>query len=534
MGLFDFIKRLFTGQPARPRNRPSSSASWSNVTQRTITRPTGTSNGSGTATATRPAAKTLNLDASQFAPISSSDALKAAKSSTTLRTNPWWGRLDTIPPASDERTLLIDRTLVVYGLMTPEELVETHRIGDQMLEIKGDAALADKQARDAVAASDAERQRIKEQKKAEAAERKRQHEEAVAHRKATDIIYLGRGVSRALGDRRSNIEKLQAAKLPVLSTPADVAKALGLTIPRLRWLAFHSDAAELVHYVRFTIPKKSGGVRELSAPHRSLAAAQRWIFQNVLQALPTHPAAHGFVKGRSIRTNAEPHVGRQVVVNCDLKDFFPTITFHRVRGAFEGLGYSPAVATILALLCTESPRRTVEYAGRTFHVATGPRALPQGACTSPALSNLISRRMDSRLAGIAAKLDWHYTRYADDLSFSATPESDPEQKIGYLLARIRHITEDEGFAVNEKKTRVLRRSTAMNVTGVIVNERPGTRRRSRRRLRAILHNAKRHGLDSQNRANEPHFAAKLRGQIAFVHMVNSDQGQKLAEQFNAI
>jgi hypothetical protein len=142
--------------------------------------------------------------------------------------------------------------------------------------------------------------------------------------------------------------------------------------------------------------------------------------------------------------------------------------------------------------------------------------------------------MDSRLAGIAAKLDWHYTRYADDLSFSATPESDPEQKIGYLLARIRHITEDEGFAVNEKKTRVLRRSTAMNVTGVIVNERPGTRRRSRRRLRAILHNAKRHGLDSQNRANEPHFAAKLRGQIAFVHMVNSDQGQKLAEQFNAI
>jgi retron-type reverse transcriptase len=341
-------------------------------------------------------------------------------------------------------------------------------------------------------------------------------------------------VSRALGDRRSNIEKLQAAKLPVLSTPADVAKALGLTIPRLRWLAFHNDAAELIHYVRFTVPKKSGGVRELSAPHKSLAAAQRWIFQNILQALPAHPAAHGFVKGRSICTNASPHVGRHTLVNADLKDFFPTITFHRVRGAFEHLGYSPAVATIVALLCTEAPRRTVEYAGRKFHVATGPRALPQGACTSPALSNLIARRLDSRLAGIAAKLGWEYTRYADDLSFSAPAEAEPERKIGYLLARIRHIAEGEGFTVNEKKTRVLRRSTAMSVTGIVVNERRGVRRRARRRLRAILHNARRHGLESQNQANEPHFAERIRGQIAFVQMVNAEQGQKLAEAFNVI
>jgi retron-type reverse transcriptase len=286
--------------------------------------------------------------------------------------------------------------------------------------------------------------------------------------------------------------------------------------------------------VRFTVPKKSGGVRELSAPHKSLAAAQRWIFQSILQGLPTHAAAHGFVRGRSICTNAMPHAGRHMLVNADLKDFFPTITFPRVRGAFESLGYSPAVSTIFALLCTESPRRTVEYAGRKFHVATGPRALPQGACTSPALSNLIARRLDSRLAGIAAKLGWQYTRYADDLSFSATEDVEPDKKIGYLLARIRHIAQDEGFHVNEKKTRVLRRSAAMSVTGVVVNERPGVRRRQRRRLRAILHNASRSGLASQNRANVPHFAAKIRGQIAVDQMVNADQGRKLAEAFNAI
>jgi len=524
MGFFDFLKRLRIPRP-RPRG-----------TQPTIRflEPVRNDSKAPAAPPVPPKSKTLNLDASQFAPIASADALAQARASTTLRTNPWWGRLDTIPPASDERTLLIDRSLVAYGLLEPEDLVEIHTIGDQMLAITGDEAIAAERARAGVDASEADRKRLKEQKKAESAERKRKHAADVAQRKATDIIFLGRGVSRGLADRRANIEKLQAARLPVLASPADVARALGISISRLRWLAFHSDAAEKIHYVRFTVPKKSGGVRELSAPHLDLARAQRWIFQNILQQLPTHPAAHGFIRGRSIRSNALPHVGRHILVNADLKDFFPTITFHRVRGAIEQLGYSPAAATILALLCTESPRRTVEYAGRIFHVATGPRALPQGACTSPALSNLIARRLDSRLSGIAVKLGWHYTRYADDLSFSAGAEAEPEKMTGYLLARIRHIAQDEGFVVNEKKTRVLKQSSAMAVTGVIVNRRPGARRRDVRRLRAILHNSRKHGLASQNRADDPHFEARIRGQIAFIRMLNPDQSRPLLAALNAI
>ena len=524
MGLFDFIKRLLKPPPpsrgTEPRSAPAQPVRpipLAPVGQPAPRKP-----------------KSLDLDASQFAPISSGDALAQARASTTVRSNPWWGRLDTIPPASDERTLLIDRSLVAYGLLKPEDLVEIHKIGDQMLEITGDQAIAAERARAAVAASEADRKRLKEQKKAESAERKRKHVEDVARHKATDIIFLGRGVSRGLADRRSNVEKLQAARLPVLASPADVAQALGISISRLRWLAFHSDAAEKTHYVRFTVPKKSGGVRELSTPHRDLAAAQRWIFQNILQRLPTHPAAHGFVRGRSIRSNALPHIGRHILVNADLKDFFPTITFHRVRGAIEQLGYSPAAATILALLCTESPRRTVEYAGKKFQVATGPRALPQGACTSPALSNLIARRLDSRLGGIAVKLGWLYTRYADDLSFSADAEAEPEKTTGYLLARIRHIAQDEGFFVNEKKTRVLKQSSAMAVTGVIVNRRPGVRRRDVRRLRAILHNSRKHGLASQNRAHDPQFEARIRGQIAFVQMINPDQSRPLWAALNAI
>lgn len=540
MGMFDFLKRMFAGPPNRPpqsqRQAGGNGAAPPSVTVRTSST-TGSVETRLAPEATprpKPRDKTLGLDAAQFTPISSAEATAAARASKTLLSNPWWGRLDTIPPASDERTLLIDRTLVAYGFFSPEELVEIHQIGDQMLQIKGDLALAEIEARAAVAASDAERQRIKAEKKAAAAERKRLHAEGVKHRKATDIIFLGRGVSRGLADRRSNVEKLQAAGLPVLATPADVATAMGLSISRLRWLAFHSDAAELTHYIRFTVPKKSGGVRELAAPHRDLAAAQRWIFENVLQRLSRHAAAHGFVTGRSIRSNAELHVGQAVLVNVDLENFFPTITFQRVRGALQQLGYSPAVATIFALLTTESPRREVEYAGRRFQVAIGPRALPQGACTSPALSNLISRRLDSRLSGIAAKLGWRYTRYADDMSFSADEAARSQEKTGYLLARIRHIVQEEGFVVNEAKTRILKRSAAMKVTGIVVNERMAVPRGEVRKLRAILHNAAKHGLESQNRERHPHFESQLRGRIAFVQMVNPEQARPLVEAFGRL
>ena len=302
-------------------------------------------------------------------------------------------------------------------------------------------------------------------------------------------MFLGRGVSGGLGDRRANPEALAAHGLPALSTPASLAAAMGLSVSRLRWLAFHSEAPTRTHYVRFAVAKKSGGKRWLSAPHRSMDAAQRWVLAEVLGRLAPHRAAHGFVPGRSTVTNATPHVGADVVINVDLTDFFGTITFPRVRGAMKSLGFSPAVATILALLATEAPRRPMTYAGETRHAATGPRCLPQGACTSPALSNWIVRRLDQRLEGIASKLGWTYTRYADDMTFSARQDANAEAEgqIGYLLARIRHIAQDEGFAVNEAKTRVQRPSSRQSVTGIVVNDTMGVPRPLARRIRAILH-----------------------------------------------
>jgi retron-type reverse transcriptase len=474
------------------------------------------------------------LSADHFLPIER-DELKAAAGKIT-GWGPWFGRRDLIPPASDPRTGLIDRALVTHGLLSPEELAEIHRIGDEMERLRPQLALLESRAALAgEAAVQAERERkarLKEQKKAEAAERKRLRAEAIVRRRATDIRFLGRGVSGRLNDRTSDTDRLKAAGLPVLASPADVAAAMGITIPQLRWLAFHTEVASRVHYVSFTVPKKCGGLRTLHAPHRKLAAAQQWVFDNVVSKLPAEAPAHGFLPGRSILSNARAHAGKAVIVNMDLEGFFPSITFPRVRSVFFRLGYSPAVATVLALLCTECPRKQVRYGGKEYHVATGPRGLPQGACTSPGLSNQVARRLDKRLRGLAEKLGVTYTRYADDLTFSG--DEGFNERVGYLMARVRHIAQEEGFAVNAKKTRVLRRSTAQVVTGLVVNDRPGVPRAEVRRLRAILHRARAEGLERQNRDGRPNFVAWLRGMIAYVRMVRPEVGAKFKAELEAL
>ncbi len=364
------------------------------------------------------------------------------------------------------------------------------------------------------------------------ADRRRERAAAVAERRAADIRYLGRGVSAALNDRQSDQAKLERAGLPLINSPAELAERLGISIPRLRWLAFHAEVASRVHYVSFEVAKKGGGTRRLSAPHRSMALAQRWIHEEIVARLPVEPRAHGFVPGRSIVTNAQGHSGRAIVVNLDLEGFFPSIGHRRVRAVFERTGYSPAIASILGLLCTEAPRRAVTLEGATLHVATGPRGLPQGACTSPGLSNQVARRLDRRLGGLAGKLGANYTRYADDLTFSGGPDLDP--KVGYLMAQVRRIATSEGFTVNEAKTRVLRRNTAQVVTGLVVNDRPGVPRVEVRRLRAILHRARVEGLDAQNRDARPDFRAWLLGKIAFVGMARPDVGARLLAAYRAV
>lgn len=304
--------------------------------------------------------------------------------------------------------------------------------------------------------------------------------------------------------------------LPPLADEAALAGWLGIPLGRLRWYTRDRPADTSWHYVRYVIPKRSGGERVILAPKRELKALQRRVLSGMLAHVPAAPSAHGFVPGRSIVSNAAAHVGRKVVLKLDLKDFFPSVTFPRVRGSFISLGYSFAVASTLALLCTEYVRQEFERDGTLYFISVGRRHLVQGAPTSPALANLVAWRLDRRLSGLAAKQGFTYTRYADDLTFSGND--------GEVAARLRaqatRIAVDERFTVNAEKTHLTRRAGRQTVTGLVVNDALGTPRAQRRRLRAILHNASRTGLEPQNRDGRQDFTAYLMGQIAFVHAAN--------------
>jgi retron-type reverse transcriptase len=375
-----------------------------------------------------------------------------------------------------------------------------------------------------------ERKRRWDESKKRRTERKTVREAQAAERRAAwrdekkgKIVHAGVGVSGGLQDTQSNEEELRRRELPVLNTARDLAAAAGVEFGRLRWLTFHRRGAALVHYHRYAIPKKTGGMRAISAPKAALADLQEWVLARILDRLSVEPEAHGFVRERSIVTNATPHVGKAIVINLDLKDFFPTVTFRRVKGLFQKFGYSEQVSTVLGLVCTEPPRVPVEVDGRKLYVALGERMLPQGACTSPAITNLVCRRLDRRLAGLARKWGFAYTRYADDLTFSG----DGRQGVALLLRGVRSALADEGFTEHPKKTRVMRRGRRQEVTGVGVNDKVSVGRAEARQLRAILHNAAKHGMESQNREGHPNFEAHLRGRIAFVSMVDPTRGASL-------
>ena len=374
------------------------------------------------------------------------------------------------------------------------------------------------------------RQRRKETKERRLRER-RQRKRAWAKTKAADITFLGTGYSAGLLERDGDLDKLSKFDLPIAHTPAELAEAMGIEVGELRFLTFARQVSTISHYARFRIPKKTGGDRLISAPMPRLKKAQHWVLRNILSRLSFHEAAHGFRDQRSIVSGARPHVGAAVVVNVDLKNFFPTVGYPRVRGMFRSLGYSEAVATLLALLCTEPAIEVVELDGEIWYVGTGERALPQGAPTSPAITNRICRRMDHRLTVAAKRLGFVYTRYADDLSFSS---KDGAAKAAALLRQIAHIAGEEGFEVHPDKTRVFRRGRRQEVTGLVVNDKLSVPRRDVRRLRAVIYQLEKDGPEGKTWGNSPDVITGVLGFASFVAMVDPDRGRPLLERALAI
>ena len=383
--------------------------------------------------------------------------------------------------------------------------------------------------READQMSDRERDAYKKSLKAEAEERRRLRREAWQAYKSAHIVHLGEGVYWTDGREPDkwdlpNAEARAAEnELPPLDSPKGLAEALGLTVPELRWLAYHRDAATTIHYRRFTIPKRDGTARAIWAPLPKLKDAQRWILRNIVEKLLVHGSVHGFLPGRSTLTNAAAHASPTIVVKVDIKDFFPTVTLPRVKGVFRRAGYREGVASLLALLCTESPREIVEHDGKIYYVALGPRCLPQGAPTSPALTNTLGLRLDRRLSGLAKALGFRYTRYADDLTFSLPSDHQGPPRVGALLGSVRRIVEDEGFSIHPDKTAVSRSGGRQRVTGLVVNGDlpPRAPRELRRRLRAAIHN-RTQGRPSP--VGDSH--TTLMGRAAYLYMTDPTLGGK--------
>ena len=224
------------------------------------------------------------------------------------------------------------------------------------------------------------------------------------------------------------------------------------------------------HYRTFSIPKRLGGERLISSPYPALLECQQWINKNILYKLKTHKAAHGFVRQKSIVSNAKKHLNKKCLLKMDLLNFFPSINLRRVIAIFRSVGYPPNISFYIASLCCLED------------------SLPQGAATSPALSNLVAFKLDLRLNALSKQFKLVYTRYADDLTFSG-------RHIGLgFLSLVSSIIDDEGFSANHSKTKLIRGEGKKIVTGISVKDKTLKLPRAyKRKLRQEVHYIHKHG-----------------------------------------
>jgi RNA-directed DNA polymerase len=339
--------------------------------------------------------------------------------------------------------------------------------------------------------------------------------------------------------------------LPQIESVGALADWLQITPTELQWFAdikglgHKKSSSKLRHYHYRVLAKQSGNIRLIEAPKPRLKEIQRRILKEILEKIPGHPAVHGFIKARSIKTFAAPHANKRVVLRMDLRDFFPSFMRARIQAMFRTMGYPESVADLLGGLCTtitprdiwtraafgEDPFHLWESRWETQAVYFQPH-LPQGAPTSPALANLCAYKLDCRLAGLAEAAGATYTRYADDLAFS--DKEDFEKRVARFSAHVAVIADEEGFKVHHRKTRIMRQGVCQHLAGIVVNQHLNVRRTDLDRLKAVLTNCVRLGPASQNRDAVPDFRLHLAGRISFVEMINPAKGSRLRTIFGQI
>jgi len=325
---------------------------------------------------------------------------------------------------------------------------------------------------------------------------------------------------------------------PPLATLADLAQWLDIDLHALDWYAdLHrfdaSKSSRLLHYHYQLLQKRRGGMRLIEKPKSNLKRIQRKINAEILSALDTHPAAHGFCAGRSCQSHASVHVGKHYLMLFDIAECFHSIGWLPVESVFRRLGYPESVAKVLTALCTHQvrlPRSALSEFDESQKDRLLSRHLPQGAPTSPALVNAVLHTLDLRLTGLASSLGLNYSRYADDMAFSGNRHRDWR----FLEPLVGSLCLDEGVCLNYRKSRIKRAHQQQKLVGIVVNRSVNVDRHYFDQLKAILFNCVRHGLESQNIHAHPHFRAHLLGRIQYVKSLNKNRGIKLEELYSQI
>jgi hypothetical protein len=335
--------------------------------------------------------------------------------------------------------------------------------------------------------------------------------------------------------------------IPAIESQEKLAAWLGLTLGELLWFAdlkglgYRQKSEKLHHYRYRVLPKPSGEIRLIEAPKPRLKEIQRRILSEILSRIPPHPAAHGFIQGRSIKTFTACHMGQQVLLRMDLRHFFPSFRAARVQTVFRTMGYPEPVADLLGGLCTTCTPSDIwaRYGnGNDYHARFQARMLycrphlPQGASTSPALANICAYRVDCRLAGLAGAVGAEFTRYADDVAFSGNQEF--ERNVERFSTHVAAILIEEGFDVHHRKTRVMRQGVRQHLAGVVLNRHANIMRPDYDRLKATLTNCVRHGPARQNREEVGNFRSHLEGRLAFVEMISPIKAKRLRSIFEQI
>jgi RNA-directed DNA polymerase len=345
-------------------------------------------------------------------------------------------------------------------------------------------------------------------------------------------------LSLLLSDSCEELEK----KFRELKSPRDVAKLLQVPYEYLVYYIYQISPDS--RYKEFHVPKKSGGFRIVHSPQNSLKIIQRKLSQVLYAIYQPRPSIHGFAASRSIITNAKLHTKKNFILNLDLKDFFDSINFGRVMGLFLANPYKldKSVATVLAQICCFN------------------RKLPQGAPSSPIVSNLICAKMDSEFQRFAKQHGLLYTRYADDITFSSNKKELPKELVAsyekgggkvVLGNELRAIIENNGFQINSDKVRLAYKTQRQKVTGLIVNKKVNVTRIYLRNVDATLHNWETQGLkvvvdkytsEYAKKRTIPNqevapFLDSLRGKIEFIGSIRGKDDhiyQKFIQKFESL